>query len=63
MTDTELKLVDKLYETMIENLRLYDEVDRLWTANAELCVERDATDALLGHSIDLLKRLLDGEAE
>jgi hypothetical protein len=60
MTDREQSLIRKTaLHFSAESQRLRDEITQLWRANAELRVERDVTDLLLGEAIALLHQVGD----
>ena len=56
MTDRERMLIHQLGILQAENDRLRGEVAELEESNANLCVEREATDVLFGEAWDLLAK-------
>jgi hypothetical protein len=60
MTHREHQLLETLQRFREECRQLHDEINQLWQANVELCVERDATDVLLGEAMRQLGRMRRG---
>ena len=56
MTEGERKLRTTIARLHDKVHNLEEEIERLWTANGELVLERNATDELLGAAIDILRK-------